>query len=53
MIIPENLLTYIKEESKKIKHGKIIININEINKHVDVTVENTERFRINNYYHDG
>ena len=53
MVIPDNLIEYVKAEAKGIAHGKIIININESNKHIDVTVETTERFKTTDLYHKG
>jgi GTP:adenosylcobinamide-phosphate guanylyltransferase len=55
MEIPDSLIDYVKEESRKLKHGRIIININESNKHIDITTEKAVRFypEKNENYHNG
>lgn len=44
MEIPENLLTYIKEQAKIVHHGRITIEINQTIPKMDVVVESRERF---------
>ena len=44
MEIPENLLNYIKDQAKKVHHGRITIEINATNNKMDVVVESRERF---------
>lgn len=42
--IPDDLLNYIKEQAKKIHHGRITIEINQSSRKMDVIVESRERF---------
>jgi hypothetical protein len=55
MEIPQNLIDYIKEEARVLAHGRIIVNINESNKHIDITTEKAVRFYPdkNPNYHNG
>lgn len=55
MEIPDHLIQYVKEEARILNHGRIIININESNKHIDITTEKAVRFypEKNQNYHNG
>lgn len=44
MEIPEALISFIKEEATRVHHGKIIIEINETAKKIDVITEARTRF---------
>ena len=44
MEIPENLFNYIKDQAKKVHHGRITIEINKTSNKMDVIVESRQRF---------
>lgn len=44
MKIPDNLISYIKEQAGKVHHGRITIEINETIPKIDVVVEHRQRF---------
>ena len=45
MKLNERILHYIQTEVEKIHHGRIIIDLNDTRKNVDVTIETRERFQ--------
>ena len=44
MKIPENVLSHIRAEAEQLRYGKIIIEINETSKTIDIVTEARERF---------
>lgn len=44
MIIPENLMAYVKAEAEKIRYGRVVIELNETANKIDVITETRERF---------
>lgn len=44
MEIPDNLLEYVRETAAKIGHGRVIIELNESSKKIDVISETRKRF---------
>ena len=47
MDIPNELQDHIKKELKKVKHGRITVEINETRGKIDVITEARKRFPIN------
>lgn len=45
MEIDQNTINHIKEEARKMEHGKIVVQINGTSSYVDVVVEKRQRFK--------
>jgi len=46
MDLPDNLLTFIKTEAKRIHHGSITIELNKTANKIDVVCGSRERFEL-------